>query len=108
MQPLTHLSTPNQYLLSANSMPGPVSRVFKSLRNERGKRERKGDKVDTQQGSGKMAAEPQAVQEERVSGGLGRAPAGIYPSALALILYLSLPLWASVFTELSSAPQVPF
>lgn len=55
-----------------------------------------------------MAAEPQAVQEQRVSGGLGGAPTGIHPSALALIRYLSLPLWASVFEELSSAPQVPF
>ena len=64
--------------------------------------------LDTHQGSGKMAAEPQAVQEQRVSGGLGGAPAGIHPSALALIHYLSLPLWASVFAELSSAPQVPF
>ena len=41
--------------------------------------------MDTHQGSGKMAAEPQAVQEQRVSGGLGGAPTGIHPSALALI-----------------------
>lgn len=110
MQALTHLSTPNQYLLSADSMPGPVSRVFKSSRNEmkEGRERKKRDKVDTHQGSGKMAAEPQAVQEQRVSGGLGGAPAGIHPSELALIHYLSLPLWASVFAELSSAPQVPF
>ena len=53
MQPLTHLSTPNQYLLSANSMPGPVSQVFKSLRNESGKREKKREKADIHQGSGK-------------------------------------------------------
>lgn len=89
-------------------MPGPVSRVFKSLRNERGKRQKKIDKVDTHQGSGKMAVEPQAVQEGESVGGLGGAPTGIHRSALALIHYLSLPLWASVFTELCSAPQMPF
>lgn len=57
-------------------MPGPVSRVFKSLRNERGKRQKKIDKVDTHQGSGKMAVEPQAVQEERALGGWAEPPLG--------------------------------
>lgn len=42
------------------------------------------------------------------SGGMGGALAGNHPLTLALICYVSLPLWAPVFTELSRAAQVPF
>lgn len=93
---------------------------MKYLRNERGKGERKGE-THPREGAGCIQWDSVGMDsglrgcvgggEGGRGGARGVGGGGLHRNhslALALICFVSLPLWASVFAELSSDSQVIF